>query len=116
MADDGMVAASQRPVIFSGTTYPRIGRLGAFLAAVCGAGIVLVLASQTVLARYVYYRAEDLALAARKELRQTVDTVHNWWHHVNKTVAQRDRRRAASATMPADTERWVGTIDDATRD
>lgn len=111
MADDGTAAVATRRPIFAPTAHPRLGRLRALLIGVCAAGILLASASQTVLARYVYYRAEDLAWSARKELRNTVDAVHNWWHHVKKTVAQRDKKRASSTQPLADTNRWVGTLD-----
>ena len=110
MADDGTVAVASRRPIFAPAAHPRLGRIRALLIGVCAAGI-LASASQTVLARYVYYRAQDLAWSARKEVRNTVDAAHNWWHHVKKTVAQRDKKRASSTEPPTETNRWVGTLD-----
>jgi hypothetical protein len=113
MADDGTAAVvSQRPATFAAATrraHPKLGRLAVLLTALCCAVLLLAYASQTILGRYLYYCAEDAAVAARKGVRHTVDTVHNWWHHVQKTVAKRDKKRAA--TELADTDRWIGTVE-----
>ena len=110
MADDGTAAvASQRPIVAT-TAILWPGRRTTIVLAVASAAILLALASQTVFARYVYYRAEDAAWAVRKEIRTTVDAIHNWWHHVKKTVAQRDKKRTANAPAATATDRWVGTV------
>lgn len=115
MAENGAATAtSRRPLIFARPTPHWVARIRVPLLVACAAVILVMSAGQTILGRYVYYRAEDAAVAARKELRQTVDAAHNWWHHVKKTVARRDKSRGGSRVPLAlddESERWVGMID-----
>lgn len=112
MADDGTAAAtSSRLLIFPRGGERTAGLLAALLIVVAFAGLAYLVAGKTILGRYARYRAEDAAVAVRRELRQTADAFDDWWRHVERTVATRDKRRGADRTADVDAPRWVGVVD-----